>query len=298
MFWVVFALAGTFLWACANVFDKVLREKYLKDSIALTALFAIPYFPIVLILFAFIGVPHLPFWHGLAAFACGFIFPVAAISYFKALSLEEASRVVPLFNLSPVFVLFMAVIFLGEVLTPVRYLAFFLILVGGLLISARRLGRIFHLSRAAGFMLLGAFVIAVMDVLLKFSLGAGDFWHVMVLYSFGTMLGELSLFILPKVRKSVSLKVFSGKRIALILIPISLFFGFTGDLLYNRALFFGPVTIVSSMISFQSLFLLVIATFLSVKFPLFLKEAIDRKTLSIKLAAIILMAAGLFLLSL
>ena len=60
----------------------------------------------------------------------------------------------------------------------------------------------------------------------------------------------------------------------------------------------GPITLVSVFVSFQSLFVLLLATFLSSKFPRLIKEAIDMKTIGMKLAAIGLMAFGLYLLSL
>ncbi len=290
------ALAGTFLWSCANIIDKVLRTNHLKDSFTLMVLFIMPETVYTSFLFAIVGMPELPFWHMVAAFFGGIIFPVSATAYFKSLSLEEASRVIPLFNLIPVFVLAMAVIFLNEILAPLNYLAFFLILLGGVLISSRRIKGVFHLSKAVGFMLLASVIIAMADVLLKFSLQAGIFWHTILVYSFGVLLGELSLLLLPAVRKNVFSKAIYSKKVVS-LVFLSFFFGVSGGLLYNWALLYGPVTILSTFVAFQSLFVLLTATLLSYKFPLFLKEATGSKTLGIKITAILLMAAGLFLLN-
>ena len=79
---------------------------------------------------------------------------------------------------------------------------------------------------------------------------------------------------------------------------LSVTIGFLGQIFNSNALLLGPVTLVTVFISFQSLFVLIIATLLSIKYPLFIKEAIDVKTLSIKLIAIALMAVGLYLLAL
>ncbi|MFH1182474.1 MAG: hypothetical protein V1702_05940, partial [Candidatus Woesearchaeota archaeon] len=73
-------------------------------------------------------------------------------------------------------------------------------------------------------------------------------------------------------------------------------FTFSARFLYNAAIPLAPITLLSVLGSFQSVFVLAIATFLSIKFPMFLKEAIDPKTIGLKVVAIALMAAGLYLL--
>ncbi|MBI2580482.1 EamA family transporter, partial [Candidatus Woesearchaeota archaeon] len=166
--WVFFAIAGTFLWAWGNIFDKVLRTKHLKDSIALTASFGIFGLAFGAVLFAFIGVPSIPLPNMVAAFLGGVLITYALIPYFRALSLEEASRVIPMWHFAPVFTLILAVIFLGEILKPLSYAAFALILLGGFLISVRRVREVFHLSPAVAFMLLASLFFAASDVLLKF----------------------------------------------------------------------------------------------------------------------------------
>jgi hypothetical protein len=70
-----------------------------------------------------------------------------------------------------------------------------------------------------------------------------------------------------------------------------------GDFLNGNAYLTGPVSLITVFTAFEGVFVLAIATFLSVKFPMFIKEAIDRKTIATKLVAIALMALGLFLVS-
>lgn len=297
MVWLFFALAGTFLFACGNLFDKVLRTTHLKDSIALAASFGIFSLVFGAVLFAFIGVPSIPFPNLAAAFLGGVIWAFAGIPYFKALSLEEASRVVPMWHFTPVFTLVFAVIFLHEILTVQSYAAFALILAGGFLISTRRIGTVFRISPAVGFMLLSSLLFAASDVLFKFAYGTGVFWGTFLVAILGICLGQLSLFALPTVRKSFSKAVLSHKHVFALLVFLSALVGFSGDILWNNALFSAPVTLVSVFISFHSMFVLLLATIFSVRFPLFMKEAVDAKTIGLKVAAIVLMALGLLLLS-
>lgn len=298
MLWVFLALIATFLWAWANVTDKVLRTKFLKSSIALTAAFGIISLIFSFILFLFAGVPSIPFWHLIASFLAGVALTVGLIFYLNALSIEEASRVIPLWHLSPLFTLILAVIFLNEILTPLKYLAFATILLGGFLISTKRIGNIFHISPALALMILSSFLVSISDVLVKFAYSTGIFWQTFLVFYTAISLSSVSLFVLKSARKDfVKTLVFHRYNFILLLL-LSIITGFSGQILYNRAILLGPITLVSVFISFQSLFVLLIATFLSIKFPLLVKEAIDIKTIGMKLVAIVLMSFGLFLLAL
>ncbi len=295
MSWVLLAIVGTFFWASANIVDKVLRTKYLKSSIALTASFGIVGLVFSFILLLVIGIPSLSLQHLTAALVAGILMPYLIIPYLKSLSLEEASRVVPLWHLSPVFTLVLAVIFLNEILTPLRYVAFAIILLGGFLISARRIGTAFHLSPAVALMLFSSFLVAIVDVLLKFAYSSGIFWGIFFAWYFGMTLSQLSLFILPTVRKNFS-RSFRKHNFAIVIF-LSVLSGFIGFVLYSNAISIGPITLVSVFVSFQSLFVLILAMFISLKFPRIIKETIDAKTIGIKMVAIGLMAFGLLLLS-
>ncbi|MBI4010026.1 MAG: DMT family transporter [Candidatus Aenigmarchaeota archaeon] len=296
MSWIFLAIIATFFWASSNIIDKILRTKYLKSSIALTASFGIFGTIFSTILFLFIGIPSIPFQNSIAAFSAGIALCYAIIPYLKALSLEEASRVIPLWHLSPIFTLILAVIFLNEILTLLHYSAFTVILFGGILISTRQIRGVFHLSPAVALMLFSSFLVSVTDVLMKFALSTGVFWETFFIFYLGISLSQLSLFAFPSVRKHFS-KAFSRKQNFILILFLSGLMGFIGYTLFNNALLSGPVTLVSVFVSFQSLFVLLLAAFLSSKYPLIIKETIDAKTIGIKLIAIGLMAFGLFLLS-
>lgn len=296
MLWMLFMLLAVFLWAWSNILDKVLRTRYLKDSVALMAAFGIYSIIFSFVLFLFIGIPHISFWNLLAALTAGFILAYALIPYLKALSIEEASRVIPLWHLAPIFTLVLAVIFLKEILTKIDYAAFTIILLGGVLISTRRIGSVFKLSPAVPLMLLSSLLLAFSDVLLKFSYSEQVFWPTFLVFQFGVSLGSLSFFMIPSARRNVSKAFLTHRYVFGGILLISTSLGWGGQIMFNNAVFRGPITLISVFVGFQSLFVLVIATILSLKFPLFIKEAIDIKTIGIKLVAIVMMAFGLFLL--
>ena len=297
MYWVILAILATFFWACTNIFDKILRTKYLKHSIALTASFGIFGLLFSTLLFPFVGIPTIPIQNLVAAFVAGISVTYAIIFYIRALSLEEASRVVPLWHLAPVFTLVLAVIFLNEILTPLKYYGFTLILLGGFLISTRHVETRFHLSPAVVFMLLSSILVATGDVLMKFALSTGIFWQTFFVFYSGVSLGNISLFILPTVRKNFKKIQPLRKNNFIFVLFLSVLAGSSGQILFNNALLTAPVTLLSVFVSFQSLFVLILSTFLSLKFPKLIREHVDVKTVGTKIIAIFLMAAGLFLIS-
>src|SRR3989338_3568692 len=285
MLWVLLALISFFMFAVSNIIDKILITKFLRSSLALTASFGLFGIVFSIILFISVGIPSIPFVYLIAALLSGFFLVSSIIFYVKSMSMEEASRVIPLWHLTALFTLILAVIFLDEVLTPLKYAAFASILVGGFIISAKHVRKTFRLSPALAFMLLSSFLLAISDILLKFAHNAGMLWQIFFAFYLGANLSQLSLFILPSIRKN-ALKAFSKHRHNFVVILfLSAAFGFFAQLLLNNAILLGPITLIASFVSFQSLFVLMLATFLSIKFPLLLKEAISFKTIRVKLAA-------------
>ena len=84
MLWVFLAIVGTFFWACGNILDKILRTKYLKYSIALTASFGIFGLVFSAILLFFVGLPSLPIQNFIAAFIAGVFVTYVIVFYIKA----------------------------------------------------------------------------------------------------------------------------------------------------------------------------------------------------------------------
>lgn len=296
MIWILFAVLAYFIWAFSVVVDKVLRTKYMKNSISLTASFGIYGIIFSLIMFLFIGVPSIPLWNFFAALFAGFILPLIVIPYVKAISFEEVSRVTPLWMATPIFTLIFAVIFLNEVLSPLNYAAFLFLLLGGFFISTRRVKSVFHVSSAVGLMMLSSFSASISEVLLKFAYASSAYWPTFLIFYFGATLGYLSLFLFKKVRKNFSVKDFNKRNFYLILF-FSVLTGTIGHLFYSGAILLGPVTLVSVFVAFQSLFVLLLSNFLSYKFPNLIKEEVNVKIIGLKVFAISLMAIGLFLLT-
>ena len=296
MSWIVYGIVGVFLWAIANVFDKIMRASFLKSTMPLVIGFTLVHFPLSLFLVIQNKAYLTPTNYLIPAFISGVAITCAIMAYIKALSREEASRVVTFFQLTPVFVLVLAAVFLKERLLVSEYLAFILLLSGGLLISIKKIKDQFHLSPAIWLMIVSCFCAAIAQTLLKFAHALNSFWNIFSLFYFGMGSGYFILFVLNSKARNNLFQTMKNK-VFLFLLLSSGVLSFLGFMLHNKAILTGPVTIVSTFSSIQSFFVLVIATVLSIQFPKYIQEDKNPKVLGVKLIAILLMFMGLALLS-
>ncbi len=296
MGWVIFTLTSRALWAADNIVDKLLIGKHLKDSVVLTLIAGISALLLSLVIIIFNGLS----WLGLEPIAlvifAGVIQILAVFAFYQAISKEEISRVIPLFQFSPLFVLILSFLFLGEVLTLSHYLAFVLILLGGFLISLQKSKGVFKLRNAFWWMVLSSFIYAIQAVILKSLYVAYPFWDLTVYLGFGEFLPTpILLFLISNFRDRLGRSLSNLKLVGWALLILAMFLVATASLSGIWALTSGPVSLISVFRGFQSVFVLIYAIFLSIWLPKILKEELNKSTLGIKAIPILLMAVGLYL---
>ncbi len=232
------------------------------------------YFPYYIIGFTVGLMPLLAFW-----------------LYSKALIVEEVTRIITLSQLIPVFVVFLSVIFLDEVLGIQKYFGIILIVIASMLISYKKTDeKIF--SSALKFMIPFVLVMATYTILDKLLLGYLDFWSLFFWNILGTFCGAMSLLLLPKLRKeSVKTILSVGKK--------AIFTTFIGEGLYVFgticslvALSLVDASLASALFYLQPFYVFFYTLFLSLFLPRILNEDINKSIISIKISAIALMFMG------
>lgn len=295
MDWVIFSLLSRALYAVDNVVDKVLIGKYLKDSVVLTLIFGISPLFLSIVIVTFNGLS----WIGLKPVSlvifAGIIQIVAVFAFYQAVSKEEISRVIPLFQFTPLFVLIFSFLFLGEVLTLSHYLAFVLILLGGFLISLQKAKGVFKLRNAFWWMVLSSLIYAVQVVILKSLYVAYPFWDLTVYLGFAEFLPTpILLLFISDFRGRFVRSLSNLKPVGWTLLMLAMFFVTTASLSVFWALTTGPVSIISVLRGFQGIFVLIYAVFISIWLPNILKEELAGGVLLTKVIAISLMILGLY----
>src|SRR3972149_6935093 len=212
MDWVIFSLFSRALWAADNIVDKLLRGRYLPDSLTLTLIAGISALLLSLVIIIFNGLRWIGFGPAALVIFAGAFQIVAVFAFYQAISKEEISRVIPLFQFTPPFVLILSLLFLGEVLTLTHYLAFVLILLGGLLISLQKTKGVFKLRVAFWWMVLSSLIYAIYAVILKSLYVAHPFWDLTVYLGFGGFLPNPLLLLLITSFRSIWISSLSVVR--------------------------------------------------------------------------------------
>jgi len=242
-----------------------------------------------------------------------FIYGIFWLNY--ALRLFEASRVIPMIGgILPIFSFLLIYIFSGgkEIFTIWEFLAFILLIFGGILIvypSAERGGeeQMFFDYEKAKISLkslrisaTAAFFLALSFVLAKYVYMAQPFWSGYIWIRIGGFLMVMSFLFAREVRDELfKVKINFPKKTAAIFLSNQAA-GASANILQNWAIALAPlvcVAVINALQGVQYVFLLMFTVLLSLKFPQILKEKISKDILFQKIIAILLIGAGLTLLA-
>ena len=294
MNYILIALFSYAVLAVVNILDKYLVTGFFNKPIPYAVFVTAMEAPILLVIpFNGLIVPKLPIM--LLCFSIGALFFAAVIPYCKAMSLEEPSRVTTLYQLVPLFVIVISVLFRQELLNTKSIFGFFFLLAGGIIISMRRINGVFSWSKATLFALWGSLMVACIYVIEKYILRFMPVLDALVWMRLGGLGIVLCVLAVPKYRKDTfSLwKSLPKKDIGIFLSSETLtLFGVS---INSFAVAAGAASIVSVLSSFQSVFVLIMAIFISIWFPKILKEELTSSTIALKIISIILITIGLWM---
>lgn len=296
MNWFFFAIANPFLAAIDSLGEKLLVDKHVKDAIVIVFNEGLIFFLFGLSILLWHSLAYLSFLQISALLLSGMLFLYYLIPYFKALSKEETSRVIPLFQFIPIFVLILSYIFLHETISGKQLIGFFIIFAGAFLLSAEKVdGKIFKPRKAFWYMLFSSFLYALTPILFKFVVVNTDFWTAFFYQAMGAGLGALTLFFYTPYRKSFFTENLKLPSKTWVIMTGNQSITIIAELSASLAFSLAPVALVSVITGTQPLFTLIFAIIVSKFFPHILKEDITKGTLGLKFSSIFLIIAGLLL---
>jgi drug/metabolite transporter (DMT)-like permease len=292
--WFIFALITPFLYSFNNYFDKFVVTKKIKNPVNLTIFSGILSGFIGIIIFFLKGFPILSPIQTAAMLLSGMFLILYLIPYFKALSLDEASRIIPIFQTIPVFILILSYFLLKESLSIKQLLGFVIILGASFAIMMNKLDTgLFKPRPALWYMLISSAMYAVLNVLFRFVVRQSDYWTTFSYQYLGIGIGALILYLFFINKSQFKKDTFTFK---------SLFGFFAGSssisILANMsetyAISLAPVALVSIVSGTQPLFVLILGIILSLFFPKIIKEDIKKSTIFQKILAIVFIFVGLY----
>ena len=297
MLWILFAIIANVLFAVSNLFDKFLIEKRVRDPLALTVFggWIDLLFTLIIVLIHGLSITG-PLQAGVLLLS-GVMVELALIPYFKALSLEDASRISPLFQSMPVFVLLLSSVFLRETLTHRQMLGFLLILSGSFIVSMHKTDAgIFKIRKAFWWVLLASILWALPAVMFKFVVVKQTFWDALALEFFGVAIGATILFFLYKTRVLAQIRDIGAGTWSILNINELIYIA--GRVSNFYAITLGLVSLVAVLGGTIPLFVFLFGLMLSLWFPGIIKEDITRASIVTKISSIILVSCGLWFITL
>ena len=298
MLWIFIVILGYLFSAISTLIDKYLLTGSIPNPKVYS--FYIGILGILVLLFFPLGffVPN--FSQILLSFLAGGIFIFSLFWFGKALSLFEASRVVPVIGgLNPLFVFVLNYLFSREgFLSFWEFISFIFLILGSVIIAWEK-GKTASLE-SLKISAISAFLFSLAFVLTKFVYLRQPFWSGFIWMRIGGFLAALLFLFSKEVREELFKKRVSFRQRTAGLFLTSQSLAALAFILQNWAIFLVPLGLLAFINALEGtkyIFLLILMILVSLKFPQILKEEISRKILFQKILAIFLIGGGLALLA-
>lgn len=304
MSWIAIALIGPVLWSFCNQLDRYFLNRYFADgSLGVLMLFSSLAGALVLPLALFFSDPFAGYGFGQIALLLGTgIAGVYAIYlYLLALQDEEASVVVPFWQLCPVFGYALGWLILGETLSP-RQMAASLAIVGGVLVmtwnhEAREGAGGRFKWRLAALMGGSSLILGARAVAFKYVAIQNDFWGSCFWEYGGFTLAGVAIWIASPSSRRAFLDMFNPRQYKdfsriMSLVVLGEILTLAGHLATNLALLMAPVALVLVVEGLQPVFVFLIGTAATLFFPRFVTESLTKKAIAQKLVCLAAVCAA------
>ncbi len=298
MNWLGLIILSAFLFSIIDVMDKFLCSNKIKS--VFTFMVITNTISVIFASFLLFFVDFKISWGWPLFFAA-----ISAVFYFflwvfwiKALKVTEVSRSIAIYSSAPIYTAIMAVIFLQEQLSLIKWLAIVVIVIGSILCSYEKTVE----KKSNGF---NPMYLLVVLAALCSSLGgivskaAMQTMHPFVVDIVAVYAG-IPLFLLLFLKKGVFDEAVEVIKNTKIIFPFLIrgLFGFLGTVTFYLAISAAPVSLVNAGFGgINPLFVFGISILLSLFWPKFIKENITPVILFQKALAIILIVSGVVLIN-
>ena len=223
------------------------------------------------------------------------MFAFSSYFYFQALKITDASIVVALFQIVPVFSLILTFIFFHEILTIKQLIGILIIIIAAMVMSLKKNQGIFNFIPFI-YMLITTITSAIYFFTLEIAIKLSNYSNALVLF-------QLSLFIIGIILmfiKSYRLSFFHMLDYQKKLVGFNFLnetLTLIANILNNFANTLIPLAIVNALSSFQIVFTFLIGIVGSLIIPKLFYEQIDKKTIIKKITCIGLELFGVYLMT-
>ncbi len=297
--WILFSLLYPTIYSFAALIDKYVVSKKVKNPYSWTTYISTIRMLFAVIVFFAISIGGVPFYALAAAFLAGVANAIFHFLYFKAVSKTHISEVISLTFSAPIFVAILAVIFLGEQLSLIKFFGILLAVAGALLISVKKDIKLkrFYVGLIFWVLMVAILMYATHDVLVRYVSSMMSVWYILVVTSLG-FFATTSAFTLrfKKMRKGF-IEIFKS--------PSAMFLGLfnetlavVGSVSFLIAVSLQQVSYVSAFATIVPVLVFVWTFLFSIFAPQIISEEITPKILAKKFVAISLIVVGVLIITL
>ncbi len=301
--WIIFSILPPLMWSITNHTDKYLVTKYLKNQggasiIILSALFGVMILPYIM--FMHLSSISMSFNHILLLMLAGALTIINYLFYIFALSEEETSVIVPLYQTIPVFSFILGYFFLGETLSIQQMIASVLIIFGSILISLDLKSTKLKIKNKILFLMLSASLMAALTSLIfKYVAIKESYWGSSFWVFIGLILAAIILLIFVKKWRQELIQILKQDKFAIIgLNTLNEVMNIGASLIFSYATLIAPLALVAVISNgFQPIFVLLFALIFSIFIPKYVSEELSRKHLIQKIISVVIIFIGTYLLN-
>lgn len=305
MSWILLSLVPPFLFAISIYIDKILLSKYDHQG-AIGALFIISCLislPAILyvVFFTSANLANIAVGTAGALMLQGALVATYLLPYFAALKEGEPSKVIPLFQLIPVFSLVLEYLALGTTISRIQLIGMFIIVIGSIVISINlSVKNILPKAKILYLMVSSAVIFSLGSVAFKSLSLSGHFWTSYAYSQIGTLLIGFLFFIFHLRFRTSFLKVIRSAGPTFFLWNLSnellALFGYV-ILYFCYSVLLAPTSLVQALQGTQPLIVLVIGLLLSILLPKLHTEAVSGRLLTQKCICIIFICLRTYLIA-
>ncbi|MEA3343771.1 MAG: EamA family transporter [archaeon] len=295
--WLIYTIITYFLWALTNVIDKSLLDKKFKSPFIYTLLGGL-FHLVVIILVPFVGFSMPSLSNVIIGLFTGALLLACLIPYFRALSYDDASIVVPLGSITALMVLVLSFIFLEESLSERELIAFFLFLFGGVLLSTKNTTfKKVQFTPALKYILISSFMFACTLILMKYTFNNVPFFEGFILLRMGTAVACAILLVNKDIMSHFKIQYKELTLKAKLVFASNQIIGISGQFFFNLAISLGSVSLINAANGIQYVFLFILAIILTVFFPKIFKEELKKRIIAKKAIAILTISLAIYILN-
>lgn len=297
MIWLIVAILAYLFFALASLGDKIVLKKTPKPKLYAFYVSFLSFLVLLALPFVDLNYPtkDVFFW----AFLDAIVYVWGLYIIFCALERYEVSRVIPTTGaVQPIFIFLIALIVWPSaslVLDQASLIAFFLLLLGGIMISAEKN---YVVTRdSVGLSFFAAFLFSLDFIFQKFVFLKTDLISGFILIRLFVVFVSLFFLFDKEVRSGILKK--EGKGETGIIFLLAQASGGLATVFQSWAIVLVPVgylAIVNALRGVQYVFLFILTTLFSFYLPRYLKEKASKKILIQKIIAVIIIIIGLFIL--